>query len=48
MSENDKDDINKILKFRKNLIKNILEMALSAGANSSHFGGALSLSLIHI
>ena len=26
MSENDKDDINKILKFRKNLIKNILEI----------------------
>ncbi len=43
MSENDKDDINKILKFRKNLIKNILEMALSAGANSAHFGGALSI-----
>ena len=30
-------------KFSKNLRKNILEMALSAGASSSHFGGALSI-----
>ncbi len=35
--------INKILKFSKNLKKNILDMALIAGANSSHFGGALSI-----
>tara|TARA_B100000315_G_scaffold255544_1_gene299140 strand:- start:3973 stop:4800 length:828 start_codon:yes stop_codon:yes gene_type:complete len=43
MSENDKININKIIEFKKNLTKNILEMALSAGANSSHFGGALSV-----
>jgi len=43
MTENDKININKIIEFRKNLTKNILEMALSAGANSSHFGGALSV-----
>mgnify|MGYP000967704546 CR=1 FL=1 len=29
--------------FAKNLRKNILDMALSAGASSSHFGGALSI-----
>lgn len=43
MSENDKININKIIEFKKNLTKNILEMALSTGANSSHFGGALSI-----
>ena len=43
MSENDKININKIVEFKKNLTKNILEMAFSAGANSSHFGGALSI-----
>ena len=43
MSENDKININKIIEFKKNLTKNILEMAFSAGANSSHFGGALSI-----
>jgi len=31
-----------ISKFAKNLRKNILKMSLSAGAASSHFGGALS------
>ncbi|MDC0875789.1 transketolase [Candidatus Pelagibacter sp.] len=39
----DQTNINKIIKFKKNLTKNILEMALNAGANSSHFGGALSI-----
>lgn len=43
MSKNDKININKIVEFKKNLTKNILEMAFSAGANSSHFGGALSI-----
>ena len=43
MNESDKININKIIEFKKNLTKNILEMALSAGANSSHFGGALSV-----
>ena len=32
-----------VKKFAFNLRKNILEMALTAGANSSHFGGALSI-----
>ena len=34
---------NKIEILQKNLRKNILDMALSAGASSSHFGGALSI-----
>jgi transketolase len=36
-------EILKIKKFSNNIRKNILEMALSAGASSSHFGGALSI-----
>ena len=43
MNESDKINITKIIEFKKNLTKNILEMALNAGANSSHFGGALSI-----
>ena len=43
MNESDKINISKIIEFKKNLTKNILEMALNAGANSSHFGGALSV-----
>ena len=43
MEATDQNNINKIIEFKKNLIKNILEMALNAGANSSHFGGALSI-----
>ncbi len=43
MNESDKINITKIIEFKKNLTKNILEMALNAGANSSHFGGALSV-----
>ena len=41
MSE--KNSVEKIKNFAKNMRKNILEMALTAGANSSHFGGALSI-----
>ena len=41
MSE--KNCVEKIKNFAKNMRKNILEMALTAGANSSHFGGALSI-----
>ena len=32
-----------IKKFAKNMRRNILDMALSAGTSSSHFGGALSI-----
>ena len=35
--------INKIKKFALNLRKKILDMSLVAGADSSHFGGALSI-----
>jgi len=35
--------INRINNFAHNSRKNILEMAFSAGANSSHLGGALSI-----
>ena len=37
------DKIEEIEKFSKNLRKNILDMAFSAGASSSHLGGALSI-----
>jgi len=40
------NDINKIKKFSISIRKNILEMAYAAGANSSHFGGALSIAEI--
>ncbi len=40
---NSKDKIQEIKSFAKDCRKNILEMALVAGANSSHFGGALSI-----
>ena len=43
MINNTEDNSKKIKKFAINLRKNILDMALSAGANSSHFGGALSI-----
>ena len=39
----EKKIINKINKFALNSRKNILDMALAAGASSSHFGGALSI-----
>ena len=38
----DKNIINKIKKFSYNIRKTILDTALIAGHNSSHFGGALS------
>ena len=38
--------INNIKNFAFEVRKNILEMAVSAGANSSHFGGALSITEI--
>ena len=37
------NDIKNISIFAKNMRLNILNMALSAGSNSSHFGGALSI-----
>ena len=41
---NNKDDsVDKIKRFASNMRKDILEMSLSAGASSSHFGGALSI-----
>ena len=40
---NTKNQIQEIKKFALDCRKNILEMALVAGANSSHFGGALSI-----
>ena len=43
MSNNKANDLNNISKFSNSIRKNILDMALSAGANSSHFGGALSI-----
>ena len=43
MINNTEDNSKKIKKFAINLRKNILDMALSAGASSSHFGGALSI-----
>ncbi len=39
----DEDKFSQIKKFSKNLKKNILDMALHAGSNSAHIGGALSL-----
>ena len=36
-------EIKKIKNFSLNVRKNILEMAVSAGASSAHFGGALSI-----
>ena len=38
-----KDNIEKVKKFSIEIRKHILEMAFSAGASSSHFGGALSI-----
>ena len=36
------EDINNITKFAKKIRKNILDMSLSAGSASAHFGGAMS------
>ncbi len=38
-----KTEIDKINNFSKNIKKNIIDMALHAGSNSAHIGGALSL-----
>ena len=37
------ETINKIEQMTKNMRKNILDMSLEAGAESSHFGGGLSI-----
>ena len=42
MKTNEKDSLS-IKRFSLELKKNILEMAFSAGASSSHLGGALSI-----
>ena len=46
MNTSSSNDIEKIKNFAFNVRKNILEMALSAGASSAHFGGALSITEI--
>ena len=46
MSTKEIEDIEKIKSFAFNIRKNILEMALAAGASSAHFGGALSITEI--
>ena len=46
MNIDSKKNIEGIENFSIAIRKNILEMALSAGANSSHFGGALSIAEI--
>ncbi len=43
---NETEQIKKIENFALAIRKNILEMALSAGASSAHFGGALSITEI--
>ena len=40
------NDIENIKSFTLNVRKNILEMAVAAGAGSAHFGGALSIAEI--
>ena len=46
MSTNHEENIKKIKNFALAVRKNILEMAVSAGASSAHFGGALSITEI--
>ena len=46
MSSNELDKIKNIKNFALEVRKNILEMAVSAGASSAHFGGALSITEI--
>ena len=46
MSSNETKEIKKIESFALAVRKNILEMAVSAGASSAHFGGALSITEI--
>tara|TARA_B100000749_G_scaffold20439_1_gene15015 strand:- start:24 stop:860 length:837 start_codon:yes stop_codon:yes gene_type:complete len=46
MGINEEDQIKNIKNFAFRVRKNILEMAVSAGAGSAHFGGALSITEI--
>ena len=46
MDNNKEGQIKKIENFALQLRKHILEMAVSAGSNSAHFGGALSITEI--
>ena len=46
MNTNTSNHIENIKSFTLNVRKNILEMAVAAGAGSSHFGGALSIAEI--
>ena len=46
MSQNSNEKIKKIKNFTLQVRQNILEMAVAAGASSSHFGGALSIAEI--
>ena len=46
MNTNGSNYINDIKNFALNVRKNILEMAVSAGSSSAHFGGALSITEI--
>ena len=46
MTRNAEDQIKNIKNFAFQVRKNILEMAVSAGAGSAHFGGALSITEI--
>ena len=46
INTNTSSDIENIKNFTLNVRKNILEMAVSAGAGSAHFGGALSIAEI--
>ena len=46
MSQNPNEKIKKIKNFTLQVRQNILEMAVAAGASSSHFGGALSIAEI--
>ena len=46
MDINETEQIKNIKNFALQVRKNILEMAVSAGAGSAHFGGALSITEI--
>ena len=46
MTSNGTREIKNIKNFALQVRKNILEMAVSAGSNSAHFGGALSITEI--
>ena len=46
MNASEKNQIENIKNFATNVRKNILDMAVCAGASSAHFGGALSITEI--